>query len=577
MGSTETSDVGVGGLASPADSLESSNIAVNVFVAVRRVIEQVSPVTLAVAATAFISAGTFVFFDAVRTSSESSSRLELIAKSFAADLSAVEFESVSKALERGASFYGPGLQASLRAANGHIVASTQTSDTDLPAFHSVAAIDYRSPANQGDGTIPGTLWVGFDHGAVFNGVWQRGIGVLALAFGMTGLAFRRRAQNPASGKPRHDPFQDLIASIPFGVACWSPSGELVVCNEHYNLTLSPDGTNVPPALSYHAAVRELSQGGYMRLVSNDDKTRLLELHREDGSCLLIDERPMAEGGFVTFLTDVTERKRTDVLLNSIREEQRLLARRYHEEKIKAEAASRSKTSFLAHLSHDIRTPLNHIIGFADLMRHQTYGPIGDPRYLDYVEAIKGSGERLLGSFATILDLAELDGGQRALREEPVDIDELIVATTHRFSSQAARAGLALSIGVQSKATVIADKFCLERMLGNIVENAIRFTPSGGKVMLAAFAATDGVVLEISDTGIGMTEEQLASLSQPFVLGDAAFTREHGGTGLGIAIARAIAELSGGRLAIDSSSAMGTTVAISLPLRNTRQQEATQAA
>jgi two-component system cell cycle sensor histidine kinase PleC len=103
------------------------------------------------------------------------------------------------------------------------------------------------------------------------------------------------------------------------------------------------------------------------------------------------------------------------------------------------------------------------------------------------------------------------------------------------------------------------------MVANIVDNSLRFTPAGGRITLAAFAARDGVVVEITDTGVGMSEERLASLSQPFALGDATFTRDGVGPGLGISISRAIAELSGGNLAIDSSPALGTTVAISLPL------------
>lgn len=253
-------------------------------------------------------------------------------------------------------------------------------------------------------------------------------------------------------------------------------------------------------------------------------------------------------------------------INAIREEQRQLARRYHEEKLRAEAASRSKTNFLAHLSHDIRTPLNHIIGFAELVRQQTYGPLGDSRYLGYVETIKQSGEHLLDSFATILELAELEGGQKSMREEAVSIDALLSTAAQRFGARAKRAGLQFEVGLGCEATVTADWLALERMLSNIVDNAIRFTPNGGSVKLAAFAAADGVVIEVSDTGLGMSEERLASLSQPFVLGDATFTRKTG-AGLGIAIARAIAEQSGGRLAIDSSPALGTTVAISLPLRS----------
>jgi two-component system, cell cycle sensor histidine kinase PleC len=266
-------------------------------------------------------------------------------------------------------------------------------------------------------------------------------------------------------------------------------------------------------------------------------------------------------------------KASDQLLASIRQEQRLLARRYHEEKLRAEAASRSKTSFLAHLSHDIRTPLNHIIGFADLMCQETYGPLGDERYLSYVEAMKLSGERLLSFFASILELAELEGGRKPLKQEAFFVDELLISVGRRFGAQAQRAGLALAIGAPCGAQLMGDRFSLERMLCNVVENAVRFTPHGGKVTVSAFTGTDGVVLEITDTGIGMSDDQLATLSQPFVFGDAALAREHGGAGLGIAIARTIAELSGGRLAIDSRMALGTTVAISLPLHEVERAEA----
>ena len=144
------------------------------------------------------------------------------------------------------------------------------------------------------------------------------------------------------------------------------------------------------------------------------------LHAAFGRCLPDDRRAAAAERRVrhAVTTSPRRRARASSLLDP-RGAARILARRYHEEKLKAEAASRSKTSFLAHLSHDIRTPLNHIIGFADLMRQQTYGPLGDPRYLDYVETIKDSGERLLAFFASILDLAELEGGRSRCAQEPV--------------------------------------------------------------------------------------------------------------------------------------------------------------
>lgn len=404
---------------------------------------------------------------------------------------------------------------------------------------------------------------------VVEGLVQRGAAAFGLALLVTGLAWRRRQPYAADVANEVD---QLLATVPFGIACWSHSGRLLLCNAQYRAHLG-DGPEASPGATYHASIRRLVQGGSPRVISEDEASRVLELDRSDGTCLTIDERPLAGGGFVTLVTDVTERRRTDRLLASVREEQRLLARRFHEEKLRAEAASRSKTSFLAHLSHDIRTPLNHIIGFADLIRQQTFGPLGDARYLGYVDAMHASGERLLAFFASILELAELESGQKPLKQELFAIDDLLVATARRFQGQAQRAGLALRVGAVSGARLLGDRFSLERMLANVVENAVRFTPHGGKVTLSAFAAADGVVLEITDTGIGMSDAQLATLSQPFAFGDAAFAREHGGAGLGIAIARAIAELSGGRLAIDSRMALGTTVAISLPLRGLEQAEA----
>ena len=414
-----------------------------------------------------------------------------------------------------------------------------------------------------DGATMQTLAGSPDGDTGLVGVLQRGAGAFVLAFGVAAFALRRR-RAPVREQRLDD--AGLLATLPFGVACWDASGRLAACNAQYRARVGTDGPELKPGAPYSASVKRLVQGGYMQLVKEDDDSRLLPLHRDDGSCLMIDERPLPGGGFVTLVTDVTESRRTHDLLNSIREEQRLLARRYHEEKLKAEAASRSKTTFLAHLSHDIRTPLNHIIGFADMMRQQTYGPLGDRRYLDYLDGMKDSGERLLGFFASILELAELEGGQKPLQAEPFEIDEMLSAVTRRFAGQAQRTGLSLRLGAPCGARLVGDRFALERMLGNILENAVRFTPTGGKVSVAAYAAADGVVLEITDTGIGMAPERLEALSQPFVFGDAALTQQHGGAGLGIAIARAIAELSGGRLAIDSRPALGTTVAISLPLR-----------
>jgi two-component system, cell cycle sensor histidine kinase PleC len=496
--------------------------------------KQLSPASLwqftrtsaAVAATAFVAAGLFVVYDAAQTLSAVRHDLAVIGDLLAADLASSE------------AHFGAVVEASLGGMQ--------------PAPFTPLSLSVDAGAH-------GDLSLKADTIQVLSGIAGRG----AAAFGLAGLltlaSSRRRSGMPDPSQRAN--YSQLAAAIPMGLACWTGTGQLIVCNDQYRRRLDLEDTT----LTYHQAVSRLIAGGYMKLIREDNHLRQLELHREDGTCLQIDERPLGDGGFMTLVTDITETKRTDALLHAIRDEQRLLARRYHEEKLKAEAASRAKTNFLAHLSHDIRTPLNHIIGFAEMMQHQAYGPLGDKRYADYVETIKSSGQHLLNSFATILDLAELENGSKPLRQDPVLLDEVLGSVAQRFKAQAQRAGITLDIGMQTGAVLRGDRLAYIRMIGNVMDNALRFTPAGGQVTLAGFAADDGVVIEISDTGIGMSEERLASLSQPFALGDATFTREGGGPGLGISIARAIAELSGGRMAIDSSPAIGTTVAITLPM------------
>jgi len=490
----------------------------------------------AVAATAFFAAGLFVVYDVARTIAGVQHELAAIGEMLAADIAMRSPDDAQVTIEA----------ASLRT-GGLIKASLAAATTPGLLTESIPAGPH------------GTLGLEVEHGAALSGVSGRGAAAFALAGLLTLASARRRKGMPAPEE--RDSYDQLAAAIPMGLACWTGSGQLIVCNEQYRKRLDLDDAR----LTYHQAVSRLIAGGYMKLVRENDSLRQLELHCQDGTCLQIDERPLGDGAFMTLVSDVTETKRTDAMLQTIREEQRQLARRYHEEKLKAEAASRAKTNFLAHLSHDIRTPLNHIIGFAELMQHQTYGPLGDKRYAEYVDTIKSSGEHLLASFAAILDLAELEGGRKALRQDPVLLDEVLKSVVDRFKGQAQRAGVTLLVGRETGAVLRGDRLGFMRMIGNVMDNALRFTQTGGQVTLASFAADDGVVIEVSDTGIGMDEDRLTSLSQPFALGDASFTRDGVGPGLGISIARAIAEQSGGNLAIDSSPMIGTTVAISLPI------------
>lgn len=268
-------------------------------------------------------------------------------------------------------------------------------------------------------------------------------------------------------------------------------------------------------------------------------------------------------------------------ISSLRDQQNNLRRAHGEEKLRAEAARNSKSAFLAHLSHDIRTPLNHIIGFADLISHQTFGPLGDKRYLAYVKDIKQSGEGLLNGIADVLELSELQSGRTILKKEKIIVDEMLRAIKNKFAARAKRCGINLDIDCWCEATLFGDRAGIERIMANILDNALRFTPGGGQVRIGAWVADDGIVFEVTDTGIGIDKNKLGKLFEPFHLGDAykskQLTKNNAGMGMGLAIARSIAELCGGELAVDSMAGIGTTVAISLPMNEQNSKDNIQAA
>ncbi|WMT88092.1 ATP-binding protein [Pelagibacterium sp. 26DY04] len=514
--------------------------------------------TLAALVVTIASAASFLAFDMVRTEADLRDRAALIATLAATQISPEQLD----ALPQDTIAIPPAL-----ASDAHLAVSDSLGTvvfSTAPGSDPFSLADYiHAAAPLADGA--GRISVFVPKGKILdNLILSHGWIIAALLTGLF-LLFRDRGRNAGSVNNLNRLMLPAIEAVPYGLAHWREDGRLVCANPAFGRLLRLQSICTTPGTPYSAVSRTISGKISARPVLDVARQRVVEVERSDGTVIMLDERPCPSGGFVTIVTDITERKAADRMLSAIREEQKSLARRYHEEKIRAEASSRAKTSFLAHLSHDIRTPLNHIIGFADMIRLETFGPLGDPKYKSYVADIKRAGEKLLSSFAEILEYAELEGGRKALKREPVSLRDLLSGCSARFESRAARAGVRLEIAGEARGWLSADRHYLDRMLANLIDNALRFTPQGGLIRVAAWPAGDGVVLEVTDTGTGMTEEQMSRLSQPFALSDAAFARQHAGIGLGIAIARAIAEHSGGRLAIDSLEGIGTTVAISLPL------------
>jgi two-component system cell cycle sensor histidine kinase PleC len=231
----------------------------------------------------------------------------------------------------------------------------------------------------------------------------------------------------------------------------------------------------------------------------------------------------------------------------------------------AEHSSRSKTEFLHNMSHELRTPLNAIIGFSEVMQRETFGPIG-AQYVGYAKDIHDSGRHLLSVINDILDVAKIESGRFDLTEEHVAIADIFDSAIRLVRERAARTGVTLLAPVaEDLPTVRADGRVLKQVLLNLVDNATKFTASGGHVVVtAAMAASGSLDITVKDNGIGIPADRIEGVMQPFGQVDSSLSRKYGGTGLGLPLAKRFMEMHGGSLMLRSEFGVGTTVTARLP-------------
>jgi len=231
----------------------------------------------------------------------------------------------------------------------------------------------------------------------------------------------------------------------------------------------------------------------------------------------------------------------------------------------AEIANKMKAAFLAAMSHELKTPLNAVLGFSEIIRDEILGPVGNQGYRDYAADIHDSGARLLAVINDVLDVSRLEGGLLTIDarlESVLDVAESAVKRARDLTHDHRAIEISLPEGVPP---LRADPRRLSQALGNLLANALKFTPSTGQVRFAARLQNDGGMhLVVEDSGIGMAEETIAAALEPFRQLDGTLSRRFEGAGLGLSIAKALAELHGGTLHIQSAVGEGTTVTIALP-------------
>ncbi|MCA1907660.1 MAG: PAS domain-containing sensor histidine kinase [Magnetospirillum sp.] len=297
-----------------------------------------------------------------------------------------------------------------------------------------------------------------------------------------------------------------------------------------------------------------------------------------GKVLSLSLVPVAGGGYVNiYAGDVSDRVEVERQLALANEGlERRVAERTRDllwAKEQAELASRSKTEFLATISHELRTPLNAIIGFSEVMAGSMFGPLGNPRYQVYASDIVTSGRHLLAVINDILDVSKVEAGQMSLDLGQVDMAEVVDSAIRLVESRARGGQISLTTHVsENLPQLFGDRRRCLQILVNLLSNAVKFTPEGGKVTLSARREDKGITLEVRDTGIGMTEDEIALALEPFRQVDGSLSRQYEGTGLGLPLAKSMTELHGGALTIASAKGRGTTVSVWLPCHPAEQAE-----
>jgi len=385
--------------------------------------------------------------------------------------------------------------------------------------------------------------------------------------------------------------REAVETVSEAFVLWDADNKLVLCNTKFQQLYELPDDAVKPGSAY-ADVIAAGRAPVVRTQVHpegkvEEGARTYEAQLEDGRWLHINERRTKDGGFVSIGTDITSLKRHEERL--VDSERRLmatvtdlqksrqtlelqaqqlaeLAEKYAEQKAEAEGANKTKSEFLANMSHELRTPLNAIIGFSEIMTSGAFGPLGSAKYEEYARDIGDSGHHLLELINDILEMSRIETGHLQLRLDDVDLDAVVLEALRVVTPLAEEKGLALRAEAATGIVARADRRAVKQILLNLLANAVKFTPAGGRVTVRVRPVGEAVNICVEDTGIGIPREAMSKLGRPFEQVENQFTKTHKGSGLGLAIARSLVELHQGVMRIRSTVGEGTVVLVRLPQR-----------
>jgi len=355
-----------------------------------------------------------------------------------------------------------------------------------------------------------------------------------------------------------------LDSMLVGLAMFDENCRLIVCNRRYleiyslPAELGREGTDLLEITAERTRIQGCSEEEAKKII---DRRMALAAERTDvedrdylsnGQVIRRTHRPTPDGGSIAIYEDITERASSERALRKAKEE--------------AEMASRSKSDFLANVSHELRTPLNAIIGFSEIIKTGLFGTIEPIQYREYAGDIHDSGHHLLSLINDILDLSKIEAGKFEIIESDIDVADTVEALMRLVQDRAYKGQVNLISAIPDELPIlVADLRAVKQILINLMSNAVKFTEAGGTVTIGAANHADGSLeLSVTDTGIGMSKDDVVLALTPFGQVDSTFSRSVEGTGLGLPLSERLMSAHGGSLEVDSERDVGTCVTVRFP-------------
>ena len=357
---------------------------------------------------------------------------------------------------------------------------------------------------------------------------------------------------------------DAIESISGGFVLYDAHDRLVLMNRTAR-EWNPDfAAAAIPGTTHEELIRAAAKTGRLVGTGADIEAivqQRLSLHRRafgqpiercvGGRWFQVTEYPTSDGGVVVLRNDITELKLANL--------------RLEEARAMADQASRTKSEFLAMMSHELRTPLNAVLGFAEIIRDHL-DALPAKKIAEYAADIHSSGTHLLTLINDVLDLSKMEAGRMELNRQRLELPEVVDRALRMVKERALRHHIDLIKDIDPHLPPFwADERKLMQILLNLLSNAVKFTPDGGRVMVSAHHEANALIVRVADNGIGIAADDIAKALSPFGQIDSLLTRQHAGTGLGLPLAKNLAELHGASFTLDSTLGQGTTVTMRFPL------------